>query len=423
LSQFLTLSIERPVAGGRMLARHEGRVVFVSGAIPGERVRARVERVVKHTLWAETIEVIEPSPDRRSAPCDPACGGSLYAHVSYERQLRLKRDVIEDAFRRIGKLPLESPPDVAASPERGYRVRARLHVRDGRAGFFREGTHELCDARATGQLSDESYAAIDAALELVRDRLADCDAVVLAENVAATQRVLHLEARAGARFDDLDRPPALPAGVSGITTAVRNRSVTLAGNAAVVDTADELFGPAPPVTAAWSRHATSFFQANRFLVGALLRRVLELADGDTFVDLYAGVGLFAVALAASGKRGSAVEGDWSSAADLAANAMPLTDQLRVVRDSVEAAVSVVGDPRPSVVILDPPRSGVSAEALGAVLAWRAPRLVYVSCDPPTLARDTARIVAAGYSLASIEAFDLFPNTSHVEAVAMFTSKS
>src|SRR5262245_57915045 len=146
------VTIERPAAGGEMLARVEGRIVFVSGAIPGERVTARIERVAKQVAHARVVDVLEPSPDRREAFADPSCGGCLYSHIAYPRQLAIKGQVIADAFARIGKLTLPAPVPVEASPEDGYRMRARLHVRGSRLGFFREGTHDICDARATRQL-------------------------------------------------------------------------------------------------------------------------------------------------------------------------------------------------------------------------------------------------------------------------------
>jgi 23S rRNA (uracil1939-C5)-methyltransferase len=364
---------------------------------------------------------VTPSPDRREPPCDPACGGLAYAHVRYERQLQLKGAVIADAFQRLASIILESQPPVAGSPERGYRLRARLHVRGGRAGFFREGTHALCDAGATGQLQPETLPAVERLLAAIGSRAADCDAIVVAENAAATERVLHLGPRDGARLDDLVGRVALPDGIQGLTTGVRGRTIPIAGAPAVTDTATQLLSDDGRISGstAWSRKASSFFQANRFLLGRLIERVLDVAQGDRFADLYAGVGLFAVALAARGSRGVAVEGDRSSGSDLDANAAPFRERLRVIQASVEDfAARPVGDV-PDVVILDPPRTGVSADALRALLGWHVRRLVYVSCDPPTLARDTSRIAAAGYSLRSLDAFDLFPNTPHVEALACF----
>src|SRR5688572_342783 len=124
-ADLLDVVVERAVAGGRMLAREHGAVVLVAGAIPGERVRARVTQTSRRVTFAETVEVLEASPDRRTPVCDLACGGMLYAHIAYERQRQLKADIIVDAFRRLGHLTLEAPPAVAASPETGYRLRAR----------------------------------------------------------------------------------------------------------------------------------------------------------------------------------------------------------------------------------------------------------------------------------------------------------
>ena len=122
-----------------MIARHDGAMVLVSAAIPGETVDAVVEKVQRGTVWARTTRVLEPSPDRIDAEGDWACGGNVFAHVRYERQLALKRDIIRDAFMRIGRMPPPRRFPVAASPIDGYRMRARLHVADGRIGFFHEG--------------------------------------------------------------------------------------------------------------------------------------------------------------------------------------------------------------------------------------------------------------------------------------------
>src|SRR5207244_11066483 len=128
----LTLLVEKPAVGGRMIARVDGQVVLVGGAVPGERVSARIERIGKGVAFADTVGVDEPSPDRREPHADPLCGGCLYAHIAYERQLRIKSEVIADAFAHIGSLHLPAPVPVAPSPVNGYRMRARLHRRGQR---------------------------------------------------------------------------------------------------------------------------------------------------------------------------------------------------------------------------------------------------------------------------------------------------
>lgn len=406
----LRLTIERPAAGGRMIARHEGAIVFVAGAIPGEVVEAEVEKVQRGTGWAITRSVIEASPDRVTGVPDGACGGSVLAHIAYERQRQLKAAIIEDAFRRLGRITLDGPVEVVASPVDGYRMRARLHVRNGRIGFFREGTHALCDAAATRQLRDDSIQVL-AALER---QLATLDRAVvseveLSENVEATERACHLEL---APDGDPSRLAALTqiAGLTGVTCAPADhpRTMELWGSPYVSDRV---------ANAVLSRHSRSFFQANRYLLGALVDHVLAAIPAGPVLDLYAGVGLFSVTAAANGRGPvTAVEGDRFSAADLRRNADG--HDVRVHAAAVEGFLHHVPG-RPGAVIVDPPRTGMSREATSGVLAVKAPRLVYVSCDIATLARDARLLVDAGYRIESTRAFDLFPNTAHVETVIAF----
>jgi len=168
------------------------------------------------------------------------------------------------------------------------------------------------------------------------------------------------------------------------------------------------------------RHAASFFQGNRFLLAALVGRVMDaVPDTGDVLDLYAGVGLFSIALAAAGRRDIvAVEGDRESGADLLRNAAPYGGAVKAIVGLVEEHVRR-SSPRPSAVIVDPPRTGISQEAMDVLPQLAAGRIVYVSCDPPTMARDARRLVDGGYRLAALAGYDLFPNTPHVEVVGVF----
>jgi 23S rRNA (uracil1939-C5)-methyltransferase len=404
----LQLRIDKPAAGGRMIARNNGQVVLVSGAIPGETVLARVERSGKGVAFARVTSVTDPSIDRRDPFTDPLCGGCLYAHVAYPRQLEIKGQVVADALTRIGRIPMTQPVAVAASPADGYRMRARLHIRDGRIGFFREGTHEICDARATRQLLPETCNVLDRAAALLRSLGAGLvREVEVSENVAGDARALHLEA-AG----PLDsRPLAALGSATGITGLTLGPHL-LAGDPHVVDTL-ELDGR----TITLRRHVQSFFQANRFLLGGLVAQVLEhVPPGAEVVDLYAGVGLFSIAAAAArDAHVQAVEGDRAAARDLAFNAVAQKGAVEVISRPVESFVRAGGRAL-DVLIVDPPRTGMSREAIDRALALNAPTVVYVSCDVATLARDVRRFTEAGYRLEALDAFDLFPNTPHVETV-------
>lgn len=415
----IELDIERAVPGGDMLARHEGRVVFVAGALPGERVRAVITRTRGKVAWAQVRDVLTPSPDRRDVHTDPLCGGRTYAHIKYERQLLIKAEVIADAFRRIGKQPLDAPVHVEPSPETGYRIRARLHVNGVQMGFYREGSHVICSAAMTEQLTSSTLAAAEWLQTTMGPSLQICESVLLSETVNGDARVLVCATRAGASLKPFVGL-MLPDGLTGLVVQSSKGDFVAAGVDQLTDASATLPGAAsagrPSVS--WTRRGASFFQGNRFLVGALLDRVLAAAEGR-FVDLYAGVGLFAVSMAARGQSGIAIEGDPVSAGDLALNAAPYEERLGTRVASVEVAVARVPATQPDVVVVDPPRTGISTEALAGLITWQAPRIVYVSCDVPTLARDTQRLGAGGYRLTSIEALDMFPNTPHVECVAIF----
>ncbi len=415
--ELLELKIERPVAGGRMLARHDGRIVLVAGAIPGERVRARVERRIKHTVFAAVTEVLEASPYRRHPFCDPRCGGLAYAHVAVAHQPVLKADVVVDAFKRLAGATI-APPIVWPSPEEGYRLRARLHIQNGRAGFYLEGSHSLCDAAATRQLRDAVIPAVDALLASLGPARGLCDAVTVSENVDGSECVCHVELKDGARLGRLDT--LIPPGVTGVTAQAGRRVSVVAGQPTITERASTLFRRGSPIDPAtqWTRSAAAFFQGNRFLTGDLVALVLAQAKGERVVDAYAGVGLFAVALAARGVTVTAIEGDLVSGDDLQSNAAAARG-LVVMRTSVEDALPEIPAGSMDTIVLDPPRTGASPAALAAITRIAAPRLVYVSCDPATLARDAKHLNGSGYRLTSLTGFDLFPNTPHIETVAVF----
>lgn len=367
-----------------------GAIVLVAGAIPGERVRARVTERRRGVAFAETIEVLEASPDRRDPPFDPLCGGNLLAHIAYPRQLSLKREMLADAFRRQARIELAVPPPIAGSPETGYRMRARLHMTGGRLGFYRERTRDVCDAARTGQLSDGAALLIEEAQAALAPDAAGIEEVVLAENAAATERRLHVATLPGAR----------------------TRDVVHQWDGALIETL--------PGGATVTRQAASFFQANRFLLADLVTKVVDASGDGPLADLFAGVGVFAVEAASRGRQVVAVETDPVSGADLEANLAPFGSAARAVNETAESWLRRAdpGSGGFGAVIVDPPRAGLSTDTRRALVALLPGRIVYVSCDPVTLARDVKELAAAGYRLVQLEALDLFPNTPHVESIAV-----
>ena len=406
-----------------MIARHDGQIVFVGGAIPGERVRVRIEQVRGGIAYAATILVEEASPDRRVPGGDPACGGNVLAHVAYPRQLQLKAEIIADAFARIGKLLLDAPVPVRASPEVGYRMRARLHVRGGRVGFFREGTHELCNASRTRQLLPATCEVLDLIeTRFAREDVAALREIELSENVPATERAVLVELAPGTRPGDAHRLPALfdAPSVTGlvITRPEAPQFVAGRGRPHVSDVL-ELAADGRTASVRLRRHVAAFFQGNRFLLQPLVETVLGVLRRGELLDLYAGSGLFGVSFAALGRgHVTAVEGNRQGADDLATNAAALGEAVLVIPTSVEAYLSRSPAAGAATILVDPPRTGMSKEAARMIVSARAPRVVYVSCDVATLARDVRRFVDGSYHLAHLEAFDLFPNTAHVECIAV-----
>jgi tRNA/tmRNA/rRNA uracil-C5-methylase (TrmA/RlmC/RlmD family) len=395
----LELDVVKAAAGGRMLARHDGQVVLVWGAIPGERVRAQIERAGKGVLYAETIEVLTASPDRREAAPDWRCGGNVLAHVSYERQLALKGEIVQDGLVRIGRVPLAAAPPVIGSPERGYRMRARLHARNGRLGFYREGTHDLCSPASTGQLLPQTIEWLSAAESALRPaKRNDLLALEIAENIPADQRATYVELREGADPSHYD---ALRTGLSTVMDVLHVRE-------------DD-----PSSALRLRRDVRAFCQGNRFLLERLVREVVARVPAGPVVDLYAGVGLFGLSLAAIGYDAvTLVEGDRVSGTDLVGNAAPFSGRVRVHRASVESFLSRQ-PPSGVTYVIDPPRTGTSKEALAGIIQAKPARIVYVSCDVATLARDTRTLLDAGYELGEVTGVDLFPNTAHVETIASF----
>ncbi|MEA2702470.1 MAG: hypothetical protein QOD63_415 [Actinomycetota bacterium] len=391
------------VAGGAALARDaDGRVVFVEGALPGERVTARLTEERKDFARAVTVAVREASPDRVAPPC-PAlaagCGGCTWQHVAPEAQVRLKAGIVTDALRRIARLP--DPPVLSVVPLPGpaRRTTARLAVTDsGRAGHRPRGGGDAGAAVETG-----ACLAAHPLLEelIVAGRYPGAGEVLLRVGVASGERLVQVRAAGSA------------AGVRvpvGVTVVAQGD-----GRAAFVH--EEVAGRRFRVSAA------SFFQPGPMAAEALVAAVSDavgdsLPAGGHLVDAYAGVGLFASALGATRRaRVTAVESDRAAVADARVNLSGL--DARVVRSEVGRWRPGGKGGRVDVVVADPSRPGLGRPGVAALAALDAPRLVLVSCDPASLARDATLLAAAGYGLSSVALVDAFPHTFHVETVARF----
>ncbi len=420
----LEVVIEKGVYRGRGLGRLGGRVVLVPRAHAGDRVRVRLTEV--HTGWAEgaLLEVLGPAPDRRSSACPyvPRCGGCAYQDLSYEAQLRLKESVLRESLARAG-VAFEGPVSVHASPEGGWRLRASLHFAavegELRLGLQQEGTRRVVDVEACLQLSERMNQAAGSVRRALLDRRAlwpRLRGLGLLESPDGGTLLACLEtalepAEAAALASLAGRVPE----IDGFGVATGRRLHWLHGPAHVEATV---------LGVALRAHVRSFFQANRFLLEPLARAVLDLVPPGTsrVIDLYAGVGLFALPLAARGEpevlavewgRTAAEDARWGAGRNGLA-------QVRVVEGDVATTLGAVRPGAGERILLDPPRTGVGPDVVKLLAGRGAETIVYVSCDPPTLGRDLARLGERGYRPDTVHLFDLFPDTFHVETVVRLT---
>jgi len=420
--EVLEVAIEKGVYRGLGLGRHQGQVVMVPRALPGERWRVRVESARRGFLSARGLELLAPAPERRASPCPffDRCGGCAYQHLDYGAQLRLKEAILRESLLRAGvRWDHEIP--VAGSPEEGWRTRTVLHL-EGRGGDLRLGLHEekshrVVDLPRCLQLSEAAMAAARALLEEMRRRphqAARVSDVEMAESLDGKSLVVALETdldvKGTAALSGIAR--ALP-GASGFGAMARDgrlrHFVPLAGDPHVRSTVLGL---------GLRAHVRSFFQSNRFLAEPLAAAVVELLPaGGSVLDLYAGVGLFALPLARQAERVRAVEASAMAVEDARWNAAQAgLRHVEVQRGDVAEALAQWPVGEKERIVLDPPRVGAGPLVVQRIAARRPEAIAYVSCDPATLGRDLKAFAAQGYAPDAVRVFDLFPDTFHLETL-------
>jgi tRNA/tmRNA/rRNA uracil-C5-methylase (TrmA/RlmC/RlmD family) len=389
VGRLLELEVGAVANGGSCVARHDDRVVFVRHTLPGELVRARVtEGRDSDRFWrADAVAVLRAAPDRVPAPCRYAgpggCGGCDWQHAALPAQRELKAAVLAEQLRRVGGLDLTAPVQAlpGAADGSGWRTRVRFAVdRAGRAGLRKHRSREVvaladCFIAHPGVLGTGVLGSTwPGAAEVLVTAAGSGQAVVLP--------------RPGPRAPDPVEPRVVE---------------TVAGRAYAVP-------------------AAGFWQVHPAAAATLVAAVAETLDprpGDVLADLYCGCGLFAGALAARvapGGRVLAVESDAAAVAAARDNLRDLPG-VAVVAGRVDEVLAGDRLPEATLVVLDPPRTGLGAEVVAAVAARRPRRIAYVSCDPATLARDLGLFRDCSYRVVALRAFDLFPHTAHLEALA------
>lgn len=414
--------VEKGVYRGLGLARHEGQVVFIPRGLPGDRVRARVQSTTSGYVKAEVEERLEPGPARRPSPCPffPPCGGCSYQELEYPAQLALKEQILRESLSRAG-VAWEGEIRMSGSPEQGWRTRASFHLAEGsdgwRLGLYAEGTHRIVDLPYCLQVSEamnRTQRALRAAFAERAQWARRVRGVDLAESGDGRRLVAAVEtamAPAGAvSLSPLaDAVPWLT-GFGVIAGDNRQRRFHLLRGEPYVE--NEVGGRR------LRSHIGSFFQGNRFLLGDLVAAVVDLTPrGGSVLDLYAGVGLFALALAEGAEAVVGVELNPIAVEDGRYNAERAgLAQVRFHRgDALEGLASWRVNPDERIV-LDPPRTGAGADLVRAIATRHPAAVIYVSCDPPTLGRDLKAFAGEGYVPDAVRAFDLFPDTFHMETV-------
>jgi len=405
----LELTLTALAYGGEALGRDsDGRVVFVPFALPGERVQVQLLEQRRRWARARLLQVLQPSPEREVPRCRhyAACGGCHYQHVPYADQLRAKESILRDQLLRLGKLP--DPPVEACLPAASpWNVRNQMQFQldpAGRLGFVGHPQAEGADQQVLPiqecHLPEPALSDLWPKLEL--EAIPGLERAGLrAGRGGEAMLILHGEGPPQVELD-LDLPLSVvwlwPGGLE-----------VLAGSPHLTF---EVLGREFRVS------APSFFQVQTGLIGELVRLVMEglaVAPGELAYDLYAGVGLFSAFLAAAGARLAAVEESPWACEDFQHN-LEAFEGVELYEATVEEALAGLPG-SPQAVVVDPPRAGLAPAVIDRLIELAPPRLVYVSCDPATLARDAARLQTGGFRLERAVPIDLFPQTFHIEAVA------
>ena len=429
------VQIDKLVHGGKGLAHDGSLAVFVEGVLPGESVRIQLERVKKGYAEGRLLEVVTPSPHRTDAPCPVygQCGGCQLQHASPTAQLELKRSILTETLVRLGGLTAVDVLPFIASPEvYGYRHRARLAVvtPKGKAAslaYHEEGSHRLVPIAACPLLAprlNEVIAHLNRALAGSGALATVLQEVRLALSVTTGELMIQYEAERCTRRQAEGWFERVRTGLAGL-----KGQVLIAGRGLQqrrwVDGETALTEQVAGLRLRCSDR--SFVQANWRLNETLVETVTDwtLTGPDRaplrVLELYAGIGNFGLPLARGGALVTLVEANPAALADARYNArVNHVGRCRFRQGPAEAILDASMPDEYDLVLMDPPRTGLSKEALAGLLRLRPHRLVYLSCDPPTLARDLRAMREAGYCMMRVQGFDMFPQTMHIETLVELT---
>ncbi len=413
-----TLDVETLAHGRPGIARLAGRVFFVEGVAPGDRVRARLVREHSNYVEAELLEVLEPGPARAPTPCPlvDRCGGCPWQQVAYREQLAAKTAAVREALRRIAGIDDPQVEETIPSPQAlGYRNRLKLRFENGRLGFYRARTNSLVhidDCLLAEDVIRTSLAEVEAFVATLATRVTR---VEIASRGQLPGVVVSINSAGRLRRADAHRVRDLLAGGRSSVTGVLMWGRGWRRQWGDTERVFPIDSAGTTLRASGSSFVQVNTEANRLLVGAVLEAAVKRRDERIF-DLYAGAGNFSLPLARSCKQVVAVEADEASVEAMRTSAQRHgLRNLRLHASTVERFIETYQGNTPDVVVADPPRSGLRNTAIEAA-SLGAARFVYVSCNPATLARDVKEMMKKGYKIAMVQPVDLFPQTFHVETM-------
>ena len=436
-----TVTIEGYGEGGMGVARIDGRVVFVHGALRGEKCRVLILKTLKSVAFAKVLEVLEPSSERITPDCPyfPRCGGCTYRHIRYEEELRLKKQRVQDNLSRIGGSDVTVEEILGAQDTLRYRNKAQYPVsKDGAVGFYRARTHEVIECEHCLLVKPEA----DAAAEALREYMQSCRVAGYDEKTGRGL-VRHLYIRSNAAGESLvcvlvngdklpkeDRLVTLLRDACPKCTGIVLGTNTKKGNVILGDRYRTLWGSDRLEDTLCGKtfrlSVPSFYQVNRVQAERLYAKAIEFAGltgQETVLDLYCGAGTITLALSDHAKKVLGAEIVPEAIDDARENA---------ARNGVKNAEFFCGDAsdvakklarenlRPDVITVDPPRKGLAADVVESIAEMQPQRVVYVSCDSATMARDVKRLADLGYTAQRACAVDMFPRADHVETVVLLS---
>ena len=436
-----TVTIEGYGEGGMGVARIDGRVVFVHGALRGEKCRVLILKTLKSVAFAKVLEVIEPLSERITPDCPyfPRCGGCTYRHIRYEEELRLKRQRVQDNLSRIGGSDVTVEEILGARDTLRYRNKAQYPVsKDGAVGFYRARTHEVIECEHCLLVKPVA----DAAAEALREYMQSCRVAGYDEKTGRGL-VRHLYIRSNAAGESLvcvlvngdklpkeDRLVTLLRDACPKCTGIVLGTNTKKGNVILGDRYRTLWGSDRLEDTLCGKtfrlSVPSFYQVNRVQAERLYAKAIEFAGltgQETVLDLYCGAGTITLALSDHAKKVLGAEIVPEAIDDARENA---------ARNGVKNAEFFCGDAsdvakklarenlRPDVITVDPPRKGLAADVVESIAEMQPGRVVYVSCDSATMARDVKRLADLGYTAQRACAVDMFPRADHVETICLLS---